>query len=65
MLGDKQLYRLGSSRTLSASPVAQFTSEPRGGIALACGDIDGDGIDDAAISSGSLLRVFRGTPERP
>jgi hypothetical protein len=65
LLGDAGLFRLGTSRQLAATPVEQFTSEQRGGLALACGDLDGDGVDDVAISSGSLLRVFRGLPVRP
>ncbi len=65
LLGDAGLFRLGASRQLAATPVEQFTSEQRGGLALACGDLDGDGVDDVAISSGSLLRVFRGLPVRP
>jgi hypothetical protein len=65
LLGDTGLFRLGASRQLAATPVEQFTSEQRGGLALACGDLDGDGVDDVAISSGSLLRVFRGLPVRP
>lgn len=65
LLGTSSLARLATDRSLAVSTVDQVTAEAKGGLALVCGDIDADGVDDVAISSGSLLRVFRGTPVRP
>ncbi len=64
LLGDEGLLRLGRTRQLEAKAVEQFTGEQLGGVAMACGDVDGDGVDDVAISSGTLLRVFQGIPVR-
>ncbi|RYE84473.1 MAG: hypothetical protein EOO75_18075 [Myxococcales bacterium] len=56
-----QLTATGGALSLSPAPgLAQ-----RGGKALACDDLDGDGVDDVAVSSGSLIEVFRGQPVRP
>jgi hypothetical protein len=59
------LLRMSGNRTPTLTPVVQRDAEAAGGIAMTCADLDGDGVDDVAISSGSLVRVFRGQTVRP
>jgi hypothetical protein len=49
----------GTSFTVSTKPL---TGVPAVGNVIACGDIDGDGIDDIALGGLSVLQVFRGLP---
>ena len=56
---DAKLVADTHSFTLSPKPLAGIASQ---GNVLACGDIDGDGIDDMAIAGAGVLQVFRGLP---
>lgn len=63
-LGSGTTWQLASSSgALSLAPAPGLAL--RGGAAMACDDLDGDGVDDVALSSGSLIEVFRGEPVRP
>lgn len=67
VLGQQRAYRLArgaSPRSLEPAAVRErnATAFLPGGTAIACGDFDGDGVDDVAISSNSVIRIFRGVP---
>ncbi|MCS6898262.1 MAG: hypothetical protein NZX77_00625, partial [Polyangiaceae bacterium] len=48
------------------SSLSNTTLAPRGGIkTLACGDFDGDGVQDVALSRGDSLEILRGLPRLP
>jgi FG-GAP-like repeat len=49
----------GRTFTVAPKPLAGVAAQ---GNVLACGDIDGDGIDDMAIAGTGVLQVFRGLP---
>jgi FG-GAP-like repeat len=64
LLTDKGVFvaKLGAdhhSFTIAAKPLTGVATQ---GNVLACGDIDGDGIDDMAIAGAGVLQVFRGLP---
>lgn len=48
-----------ASFTMAAKALAGIATQ---GNVLACGDIDGDGIDDIAIAGAGVLQIFRGLP---
>ena len=49
----------GTSFTVSSKPLTGVAAV---GNVIACGDIDGDGVDDIAIAGTGVLQVFRGLP---
>lgn len=47
-------------------PLLDSFGSPRSGIeTLACGDFDGDGVQDVALSHGDSIELLRGIPRRP
>ncbi len=64
MLTDKGVFLAkldAGARTFTVSTKPLSGVAPTGNV-IACGDIDGDGIDDMAIAGAGVLQVFRGLP---